>query len=148
MNEGLSNDERREWARLLYTKHDKTVGEVASTVGTDEATVRNWIRSGEWDTVKRSLLVSKFAQLERLYILLEQLSARTKNVDEINPKDVDLIMKYTAAIKNLETDNGMAAIIEVAEQFTNWLHRRDLELTKEFTLRFDAFIKENRRPFT
>src|ERR1700742_4103175 len=101
MKDDLTYDERKEWARTLYTRNDKGIPDVSLTVGVDEATVRSWAQQGAWEGVRRSLLLSKSTQLECMYEALAQLNARMKENQEINPKDLDQMVKYTTAIKNL-----------------------------------------------
>lgn len=132
---------RKEYARLLFTRHDESIRDIALAVGTDEATVRLWINEGAWQTVRRTLLTSKAAQLDHLYNAVERLNTRLKSSDEPNVKEVDQILKYTAAIKNLETDTSVTEIIEVSELFIRWLRRKDLALTKKLIIYLDAYIK-------
>jgi hypothetical protein len=143
MLEDLNYEERREWARMLYTQQDHTIHETAVAVSIDEATVRNWINDGAWDGVRRSLLISKHTQIRHFYDQIEKLNAKIKeNPGEINTKEVDLICKYTTAIKNLEVDISAPQIIEVAMLFVKWLKPKNLQLTKTVTACLDKFIKE------
>ena len=142
MNEGMTGEQKRSYARLLYTKEGYSISDVAVATGLDEAQVRQWIQEGDWSGQKSAWLVSGETQLENLYGLLEQVITRMRTSDEVNPKDADLAAKYTAAIRNLDTDTSVTQIIAVAKLFTLWLRRTDLELAKVITLRFDAFIKE------
>lgn len=137
----LSYSERRDWARDLYVKLEKTIKETAVTVGTDEATVRNWINEGSWDAVKRSRLVSKEAQLDNLYTILEELK-RTMEQDGPSVKNAEQYNKYVTAIRALETESSVSQIIEAAELFINWLRKKDLPFAKKVTVQFDAFIKQ------
>lgn len=131
----------KEWARLLYICHGKTIREVALTVEVDEAVVRQWILEGAWDNVRRSQLISRKTQLGYLYDLVEKLSLDMADKEQVNTKNVDLILKYTASIKNLEEPVNIGTIVEVAEQFTSWLVRKDRELSKQFALLLDEFIR-------
>ena len=142
MKEELSKDERREWAQLLYTRHDKTIQDVAGIVSVPEAAVRLWVHEGAWNGVKRSLLISKKTQLAQLYDLLEKATARLKDEENITPKDVDVITKYTAAIKNLEAETTVSEMIDVGELFTHWLMRKDPGLGKIVTKELNEFIAE------
>jgi hypothetical protein len=143
MNEGLNYDERKQWAKVLYTKENKTIRDIALEVNIDEAAVRNWVKENAWDGIKRSLLISKSTQLEHFYGQIDKLNARiADSPDDINTKEVDQILKYTAAIKNLEADVSVCQVIEVAELFISWLRRKDIALTKAVTVKFDAFIKQ------
>lgn len=146
MNEKKTNDARKTLARLLYTEHDQCVKEVAFTISADETDVRRWIQEEAWDMRKRSLLTSKKAQLKQLYALLEALSNNMNNEEQKNAKDVDLYLKYTAAVKNLESDVPVAAIIEVGALFINWLRRKDVELTRTIALQYNTFVDETLAP--
>ena len=140
MNVDLTQEERRRWAYFLYTEKDLSIKELALEVSTDEATVRLWMQEGAWEQVKRSRLTSKATQLDFLYTVLENL--RSKDSKEASPKDADLMLKYTAAIHNLEEATTVTEIIEVSELFIRWLRRRDMQLTKVVVKLFDTFIKE------
>jgi len=142
MNEGMKGEQRRSYARLLYTKEGYSISDTAIATGVDEAQVRQWLQEGNWNGQKSAWLVSGETQLENLYGLLEQVIARMRAAEEVNPKDADLAAKYTAAIRNLDTDTSVTQIIAVAKLFTLWLRRSDMELAKVITLQFDAFIKE------
>ena len=140
MKDDLTFNERKAWAKLLYTRHGKTYKDTALEVNADEPTVRFWAESDSWDNVKRSLLISKTAQLERLYIGLEALDKKAREDNEVTTKDIDQTIKYTTAIKNLESDTCITYIIHVAELFTAWLLRRDVDLAHIVTREFDAFV--------
>ncbi len=142
MSEELNFDERREWAKLLYTVHNYNHKDLALAVSVDEATVRCWIREGGWEGMKRSALISKSTQLGHLYSILHKLGEKTKNTDELNLKEADLVLKYTAAIENLEGDTTIADIIAVFDPFMRWLRRKDKQLAKRIVVHLDAFIKE------
>lgn len=144
----LSSNERREWAQLLYTRYDMNAKEVSLQTGASEADVRKWIKEGNWDGLRRSLLTSREEQLKTLYDILAALTAQVKqNTENPNPKDADLIIKYTSAIKNLETGIGVGEIIDVVKPFLLWLMKKDLELAKKLTVYFDAYIKEKLKTF-
>lgn len=144
MRREFSYDQRKEWAKTLYTKLDKGISEIAITVGADEVIVRSWIQEGRWNDVKRSLLISKEAQLERFYSAIERIYAKSVEYPdgELTIKDIDLVTKYTAAIKNLESETGISYIVQVAALFTRWLLHRDAVLAREVTAHFDTFITD------
>lgn len=144
MGEDLNWDERKQWAKLLYTKADKTTGEISVLTGIPFEDIRKWAEDEEWEGIKRLLLTTKQAQLVHLYNLLQYLNEVAANdKNKITLKQVELIAKCTAAIRNLEDENAMGYIILAAEQFTNWLLKIDSEFAKKVTVHFDAFIREN-----
>jgi hypothetical protein len=142
MNPETNNMQLKEYAQLLYTRHDTSIADIATATQLNEATVRYWIQQDGWDGIKRTLLTAKAHQLEQLYALLEKVTTKMRTEDNINAKDADLAVKYTAAIKNLDTEVGIPQIIEVAKLFTTWLRRRNGELAKSIIVEFDIFIKQ------
>lgn len=142
----MTYDQRRDYARLLYTRHDIHISDIALDVHVAEAEVRKWINEGAWDAQKRTLLTSKSSLLENLYTALEQLSGKIAGADDVSLKDVDLFVKYTNAVKNLETGVPLSNIIEVSAHFITWLRRRDAELARQVSLHIDAFIKHRSAP--
>ena len=145
MKNGLTDGQKKEWAQLLFTRFDLSIKEIALKTGAGEEELRLWIQEGNWEGIRRSLLTSKEVQLNILYDILESITTRIKESGADNTKDADLVIKYTTAIKNLETESSVTQIIEVAKKFINWLQTIDIELAKTVTLRFDAFIKEELR---
>ncbi len=146
MKEELKNEQLREWAKHLYTRCEKGYREIAAETGISEGELRQWANESSWDHIKRTMPTSKAYQLEKLYMLLEKANEKLLGEQEVNAKDVDLIVKYTAAIKNLDTDISIQQIIEVAKAFTGWLNAHNSELAKSMTMHFDKFIKERSVP--
>ena len=146
MNDSSANHLQKAYAKMLYTKHDNTIEDIALEIETDEATIRNWIRESHWDGIKRSLLTSRTAQIQRYYKVIEHLDGKLKNDDEITVKHADLIAKYTACIKNLKEETTVTEILDVTEQFITWLRRQDAELSKIVVVELDNFVKERLSP--
>ena len=143
MTKRLKYEERKEWARMLYTKQELSVTDVANTVAVQETQVLKWAKEDAWDNVRCSLLISKQTQLKRLYTTLEKLTRTIEDADkEVNPKDIDLAIKYTTAIKSLEPEVTVSLIIDIAELFITWLRKRDLHFARAVATHFDAFIKQ------
>jgi ribosome-binding factor A len=142
MKDGLSGGQKKEWAQLLFTRFDLSIKDIALKTGVSEEELRLWIQDGNWEGIRRSLLTSKEVQLNILYDILETITTRIKENGADNTKDADLVIKYTSAIKNLETESSVTQIIEVAKKFINRLQMADLELAKTVALHFDAYIKE------
>lgn len=135
--------ERKEWAKDKYLLTDKNNRTIAEETKVDEATLQKWINDEKWNDLKRSLLVSRKTQLQRYYRLLEEMDEKIRMENtELNIKNLDAIAKLTAAISNLEDEDQLCPIIEVAEQFTGWLAKKDLELARRVSGAFDSFIKE------
>ena len=142
MKDNLSYNERKHWAKTLYTKQGVPGKDVALEVGVDEATVRAWAQEDNWEDVKQVMLISKEVQLRHLYSQLARLNEKMNDDKEINAKNMDLVAKYTASIKNLEADPPLADIIETFGLFVQWLRRKNRPFTQKLVAYFDAFISE------
>lgn len=142
MNDELSYSERKEWAKLLYTKQGKTIKDTALETGVVEAVVCQWILEGAWEGIRTSLLTSKANQLEHLYKQVDRLNTKLAVAEDATAKDTDLLFKYIRSIKDLEKEPGISEIIEIFEVFIQWLRRKDLELTKKLVVHFDAFVEQ------
>lgn len=139
----LSNEQKREWAQILFTKERLSQKEIAAKVGASEKTICIWKEKHMWEQLRKSLLVTKEEQLRKLY---NQLDFITNEIEEreyqvANSKEADVISKITSSIKQLETETSIAECFEVGKQFIQFLRKNDLEKAKETTALFDAFIQ-------
>jgi hypothetical protein len=146
MKEELKNEQLREWAKHIYTRGEKGYRQIAEDTGISEGELRQWATESSWDHIKKTMPTSREYQVEKLYLLLEKANEKLIGAEDVNAKDVDLIVKYTAAIKNLDVDISLQQIVEVAKAFTSWLNPHNRELAKSITMHFDKFIKERANP--
>ena len=140
MKSDFTYDQKREWAKTLYTKQNQSISDVAATIGADEVIVRSWIHDGNWNDIRHSTLISKEMQIQRAFSAIDSIHESAQG--KLTAKDVDLINKYTNWIKNLESETGVSYIVQVAELFTTWLLHRDADLARVVTAQFEAFITE------
>lgn len=141
-----TNNDKKELAKLLYTRNNLNQKEIAVRVGVTEKTLGVWIRDGAWEDFRKSLLVTKDEQLSFFYNQLDSLNkaidARPEGFQFATSKEADVQSKLTASIKRLETETNVGQIIDVAKLFISWLSPNDLVQAKAITKLFDAFIKE------
>ncbi|WP_271783879.1 hypothetical protein [Aquimarina algiphila] len=71
---GRSKIREKEHAQILYVNERLTKKEVASRVGVTQKTIGGWAEKGNWDNLRKSLLVTKENQLSMLYDQLEWLN--------------------------------------------------------------------------
>lgn len=48
----LTNKQKKDWARMLYTKENLTQAEIAERVGVSRPTVNGWINKENWEQLK------------------------------------------------------------------------------------------------
>lgn len=147
--QSLTNEQKKEWAKLLFTKENLTQNEIAERVGVRPATISKWVKQENWQLLKTSITLTREEQLARLYLQIEELqnSISERKIGERYPnsKEADTINKLASAIQKLEVETGLSEIISVSKQFLDWLRLSDLEKAKELSSYFDAFIKDKMR---
>lgn len=144
----LTSKQKKELAQVLFLQTDSTQKEIALKVGVAEKTLSNWVTKENWNNLKKSLLTTKNEILRNLYDMLDKINKKLKEEDSYgDSKIADMYVKYTASIKNLETETSIAQIIEVARMFTSWLQNIDPQLTLKVLNNFDGFIKERLKKF-
>ena len=145
MAKKLSNNQKKDWAKILYTKENLTQQEIADRVGTTRTTVNRWINSEKWEELKTSITITREEQLKNLYRQLSSINSHILNRDQDTrfptSAEADTIAKISNAISKMETEVGLSNIIEVFKEFLSWLRLHDLEKTKEITPLFDSFVK-------
>lgn len=140
----MQNELLRDYARLLYTSHSKTIKEISLELDVDEATLRHWAGEDNWEAVKRSVLTSNETQLEHLYNIISHLNEQLKDPEQLDPRKVDMMLKYSAMIKNLEPEISASLIIQVTAKFVKWLLPKDPGLTRKFIKHLNIFVNQRR----
>ena len=138
--------DRKDLAKTLYVNGSVTQEEIAAKVGTTRQTVSRWIRDGAWDQVKASYTITPeqiLAGLNRQIIEINnKVNSRPEGERFATVAEADTLAKLASSIKKIETDAGIADIVNVGIKFTNWLRQTDLDLAKRFSDLLDAFIKD------
>ena len=141
----LTNEQKKDWAKMLYTKETLTQAEIAERVGVSRVTVNNWINKGNWEQLKASVTITREEQLKNLYHHLVELndSILKKPTGERFPStaESDTISKLSSAIKKMEGDVGLAEIISVLTELLKFARISDPEQAKGIIPLLDAFVK-------
>lgn len=140
------NIDKKDIAKSLYLNGNYTQEEIAEKVGSTRQTVSRWIKDGGWEELKASITITPTQILAGLNRQIVEINNNISNRKEgerfATVAEADTLAKLASAIKKIETDIGIADIIDVSIRFTNWLRPLDLEKAKEFTNLLDAFIKD------
>ena len=135
---------KRDHAKLIYLSENVTQKDIAARVGVSEKTISKWVNEGVWENLKVAVVVTKEQELRRLYFQVKELNdaieLRDKGSRYPNSKEADTLNKLTASIRAMETEAGVAYVVEVAKQLIEWLRPQDFEKAKELTVIFDGFI--------
>ena len=141
----LTNQQKREWAKTLYLKENLPQQEIADRVGVSRVSVSNWMRSDKWEEQRTALTLTREEQVRSLYRQVAEINRAIELRDEgqrfASPSEADVIGKLSKAIKQMETEVGIADVISVITKFINFLRPIDIDKAKETTQLADAFIK-------
>ena len=120
-------EEKKAYAKILYTREQLNGKIVAQRVGVAEKTISKWVKEGKWSDLRNRLLVSKENQINLLYGQLECLNDAIQENDNGYPdtKQADIQVKVTAAIRSLETDMNIADLVESGIRFVKYIQKVD-----------------------
>ena len=143
----LTNEQKKAWAKTLYTRETLTQAEIAERVGVSRVTVNNWIGKGNWEQLKASITITREEQLKNLYRQLAELNNAIMGKPEgerfPNAAEADTISKLSNAIKKLETEVGLADIISVFSDLLKWVRTYDSTQAKEITRFWTRLSNQN-----
>lgn len=141
----LTIAQKKDWAKLLYTKENLTQAEIAERVGTTRQSVSKWINAGKWEMLKVSITMTNEEQLKNLYRQLAELNKiileREDKARYAMPAEASVIKELTRAIKNLQTELGLSEITSVFGGLIQFLRTYDPKQVKEITPLLDAYVK-------
>ncbi len=141
----LTNIQKKEWAKTLFLKENLTQQEIADRVGISRVTINKWIRDGKWEEHKVGITLTREEQIRSLYRQVAEINRAIAEKPEgeryPTSKEADILGKLSAAIKNMETDVGIADVISVVTRLIEFVKAYDLDKAKELTTLSDTFIK-------
>ena len=143
----LTNNQKKEWAAVLYLKENLTQAEIAERVGVSRVTMNKWVKSEKWEERKAGITLTREEQIKNLYRQVaeinEAISGREKGKRFANNTEADTLAKLSGAIKKMETETGIADMISIGTRFVEFLRTIDLDKAKDMARLFDIFIKQN-----
>ena len=136
--------QQHDYAKLLYTTTDLSQKEIAEKVEVTQKTLGKWVNEGLWESLRTSLLTSKTDQIRRLYDILSKVTTAVESSEGGigDTKMADMMIKYTAAIHNIETETSAGQMFETGMQFIRFVQKDNVELAKTVGSYFDAFIQQ------
>lgn len=140
----LTNQQKKDWAKLLYMQEGLTFLAIAEKVGVNRITVSRWAEKENWEMLRAAVTSTREEQIRNLYMQIAQINNAIAQTDNryATPAQADTINKLSAAISKMEGDFGIADIISVSKQILSWLRNRNPQKAIELSDLFDEFIKE------
>ncbi len=140
----MTNKEKREYAYILYTREGLDQKEIAKRVHVSEKTIGTWKKEDRWERLGASLIMTREAQLSMLYNQLNELniSIQQRGSKHASVMEADVIIKLSAAIKNMQVETGISELVGVAKDVIDFIRKTDAEKAQEFANWVDALIKD------
>lgn len=142
----LKMNDRKRWAQDLICKQGMSQKEAAETVGVTAVTMSKWHKQGNWEALKQSMLTTRTAQLDRLYMQLDELNTlimqREPGKRFADAKEANTISQLTTSIKKLETEASISDIVEVAKRLGDWMRSQNHPNTLAVVNICNDFIKD------
>lgn len=147
MGTELTNKQKRDWAKLLFVNERLSQKDIAEKVGSSTVSISKWVKEGEWEKLKQSMLVTRESQLSRMYMQLDELNttimARPEGQRFPSSKEADTISKLANAIKTMESEASIADIVEVSKRLLTWVRTFNPQQAKDLAMTIDDFIKDS-----
>lgn len=145
MAKDVTISDKQYLAKILFTREKLEQKVIAKKVGCAEKTISKWVNDFGWKKLRNRLLVSKENVLNDLYEQLENLhdSIRAKEAGKqfADSKEADIQIKYTASIRNLETELAIADLVESGIRFIKHLQQvGTMEQVLEFAELWNHFL--------
>jgi transcriptional regulator with XRE-family HTH domain len=139
----LSIAQKKEYAKVLFTREDMTQKEIAQKVGVSEKTMSKWANEDNWEVLRASLFISKEDQIVRTYRMIDKLMSDIEEKRNGIPdtKEADVLAKLAATIRSLETEIDIAQIVDVFKEFIGFIKVQDFKKAQEIIVLLDGFIK-------
>ncbi|WAC40575.1 DDE transposase family protein [Pedobacter sp. SL55] len=139
-------ERKKEHAKILYVKDGiSTQKELAERVGVSEKTIGKWIVDGEWEKLKKNVVLTRQEQLLHLMDELAELNAsirlKPEGVRFADSKLGDVRRKLIKDIKDMETKASIPEIIHALTLLLDFVRKGNLEQAKDLAKIVDAFIK-------
>lgn len=143
----LSTQQKKDYARTLYLKDNLTQQEIAEKVGVSRQTIIRWVSAEQWEKLKVGITLGREQQIANLHRQVMELNnlilSRPEGERFATCAEADTLGKLASAIKKMETEVGIADLVNVGMRFVEWIRPIDLDKAKEVTLLWDKFIKDS-----
>lgn len=135
--------EKRDYAKLLFTKEKLTQKEIAIRTVISQNTISKWAIEDNWEAAKKSIMITREDQLRQMMDELEVLNTEVANGGRGYATKEQAYIRDTLIqnIKKLETDVSAAEVFDVATKMINHYRIIDLDTAKRLTEDFDGYIK-------
>jgi predicted transcriptional regulator len=139
-------------AKLLYME-GTTQTRIAELLKVTEKTVSQWKISGRWAEQRENLAMYEQTSIEMMHRLIHHQmkiidqkitdQEESGELEAISTKDIDALTKAFACVRN--TQITWSAYVKTVRELLDYLHSRNLELSKQLLPFADDFLNLKRK---
>ena len=104
-NMGTRKQVEKDLAKMLFVNENISQKEIAERLDVTEKTVSKWVKEGDWEKLKVSLLVTKDSQLTALYAQLQAVNDEIKTRPVV--RDIPNFMLKPIKLKDSSGDEKL-----------------------------------------
>lgn len=116
---GLTNNQKKAWAKTIFLRENKTQKEIAQEVGVREATLSKWVK--EWEHLKLNLLQTREERYIATLVQLQNLDNEIATKGFPDSKQADIRRKLVADLNDLEQEADIRTVSEVGQAILKYL---------------------------
>lgn len=135
--------EKREYAKLLFTKEKLTQKEIALRVQISQNTISKWASEDNWEAAQKSLMLTREEQLRQMMDELDILNNEIAGGGRKYATKEQAYIRDTLVqnINKLELEVSAYEVYNVAKKMIGHFRTIDLDKAKLLAEDFDGFIK-------
>lgn len=135
--------EKKDFAKILFTKENLTQKEIASRIGISQNTISKWAAEDRWEAHKKSTMLTREEQIRTMLGELEMLNLEIASSAKKYASKEQAYVRDTLVqnLQKLETDVSATEVYNVARKMIGFFRSTDLDKAKELTDFFDVYLK-------
>ena len=79
MTNNLTNQQKKDWAKLLFMQEGMTFQDIAQKVGVSRITVGRWAEKENWEMLRAAVTSTREEQIRHLYMQIAQITRLSVN---------------------------------------------------------------------
>lgn len=74
MSKTLTNQQKKDWAKMLYMQGELQSRQIAEKVGVSPVTMSKWSREGNWEMLRAAVTTTREEQIRNLYMQIAEMN--------------------------------------------------------------------------
>lgn len=145
----MDNKTKRKLAKELYVRIGLSQKEIAERFEVSEQTICAWKEKDEWEMLRVATMTGPEQIIKRLYDQIGKIIQKAEDENrELDEKEADKISKISAAIGKAEQKATLGHVVEIMEEFANFLREIDIEVAKTIVVHQSNFVQKKAKDYS